>query len=251
MPLTLVHPAAVLPLRRCGLPLSALVIGSYAPDMEYWLSMAPQSRFSHTAVGLFAFCLPAGLLALWIYQRIWKAPLVALLDPRHHHHAAPFRFSPLPRFLKVCLALLVGSAIHILLDSFTHHYGWAVQHFDVLGGEVQIAADRGIPLYRLLHHAVTVLCFGLILFMAFYHRRWTWPAFLDNWPLLLVVAWMTLYGGMALGMLVAGSVSDADGLKRWLGSAMVVAGTIQIALTTFLCLLWHVRRWKAKRFGTS
>lgn len=33
MPVTIAHPAAVLPLRGLGLPLSAMVIGSMAPDL--------------------------------------------------------------------------------------------------------------------------------------------------------------------------------------------------------------------------
>ena len=39
MPLTIAHPAAVLPFRHSRLPISALVIGSLAPDFEYFLHL--------------------------------------------------------------------------------------------------------------------------------------------------------------------------------------------------------------------
>ena len=70
MPLTIAHPAAVLPFRHGRLPLSALVVGSIAPDFEYVLQLYPRSDFSHTALGLFTFCLPSGMIALWVFQRI-------------------------------------------------------------------------------------------------------------------------------------------------------------------------------------
>ena len=38
MPFTVSHAAAVLPLQRLGLPLTALMIGSMAPDFGYFFS---------------------------------------------------------------------------------------------------------------------------------------------------------------------------------------------------------------------
>jgi len=61
MPLTLAHPAAVLPavrFRRRGLPFVPLVIGSVTPDFEYFFKLEPTGHFSHTVPGVFLFCLP-------------------------------------------------------------------------------------------------------------------------------------------------------------------------------------------------
>ena len=40
--------------------LSALVVGSVAPDLGYLLYLAPAGTVSHTVAGLFVFCLPVG-----------------------------------------------------------------------------------------------------------------------------------------------------------------------------------------------
>lgn len=67
MPLTLTHPAIVLPLARGPLVPSALVIGAMAPDLPYFVGMADRRPPSHSharlvgVVGLLAF---AGLALL-------------------------------------------------------------------------------------------------------------------------------------------------------------------------------------------
>src|SRR5581483_12465816 len=50
VPFTLAHPAAVLPLRRRGLVFSALVVGSMAPDFEYFFGL--KRPISHTMPGI-------------------------------------------------------------------------------------------------------------------------------------------------------------------------------------------------------
>ena len=241
MPLTIAHPAAVLPFRKSGQPWSALIAGSLAPDIEYFFHLAPRSGFSHTVAGLFFFCLPAGLITLWIFHRIWKRPMVAVLGKGHEHHGRPFTFGPFPRFLMLCCAILLGALIHIIWDSFTHDYGWFVRHVEGLRQRIHIIGRLEIPLYLILQHVSTLLGCGLLLFAAFHHRTWVWPHFVAHWPLLFVIGWLTIAGGVALGMLVAGDVSNAEGLKRWAGSGLVVAGLVMLLVTTFLCLVWHLR----------
>ena len=242
MPLTIAHPAAVLPFRRSGLPLSALVIGSLSPDFEYFLYLTPHSDISHTAAGLFVFCLPAGMIALWIYHRIWVPPIVALLGKEHHHRVQPFPFGPASRFLILCCELLIGALTHLIWDSFTHEYGWAVQHLDGLSRSVHLAGHLEVPVYKILQHGSTLLGCAVLIFVVFYHHKWTWPAFSAHWPLLAVIGWITLAGGIALGMLVAGDVSNIEGLKRWVGCGIVVAEAVFILLTTFLCVVWHIHQ---------
>jgi len=62
MPFTLCHPALVVPLHRCvrrWTSLSALVIGSMAPDFVYFLPAGVDGVFSHSVPGLFLYCVPA------------------------------------------------------------------------------------------------------------------------------------------------------------------------------------------------
>ncbi|WP_053178170.1 DUF4184 family protein [Peribacillus loiseleuriae] len=60
MPLTFAHPAAILPFLRKSkyINFSAMVLGSMAPDFEYFLSGQPIGEISHTFIGFVAFNLP-------------------------------------------------------------------------------------------------------------------------------------------------------------------------------------------------
>lgn len=245
MPLTIAHPAAVLPFKRSGLPLSALVIGSMAPDFEYWLHLSPHSDISHSILGLFTFCLPVGMLALWVFHRIWKQPLAAMLGGGYGHLATPFPFWPFPRFIMLCCEILIGALTHLIWDSFTHQYGWAVQQVTGLSRPIQVGYIE-VPLYKILQHASTLLGCGILLFVAFYRRKWKWTEVTHHWTVMVIVGWLTIAGGVALGMLVAGDVSSFEGLKRWVGCGLVVGSLIMTLVTTFLCMIWHIRHRPAK-----
>lgn len=239
MPLTIAHPAVILPFKRSRLPIDALIVGSLAPDFEYLLYLAPRSEFSHTVFGLFAFCLPTGLLALWIFECIWKRPLLYMLGKEKAARINRFVFGPVPRFLLICCGLLIGSVMHILWDSFTHSYGWLVQHHAALRQDVHVGS-LVLPRYVILQHISTILGIAVLLFLSLYHRTWHLPPFKDHIALIVIVGWLTIAGGVALGMLVAGDVSTTEGLMRWPGCACVVGTTIMCLVTTFFCILWHI-----------
>jgi hypothetical protein len=136
VPFTPAHAAAVLPLRRTRLVLSAMLIGSFAPDFEYFLNMAPHGQFGHTLAGMFLFSLPVALVVLWLFHR-WMKPLVAYMAPRALRarlapYLAPFPFAPRRRFLLIALSALAGIATHIAWDSFTHPGMPLVQHWAAL-----------------------------------------------------------------------------------------------------------------------
>ena len=50
MPFTLAHPAVVLPLRGLGLPMTALVAGSMAPDLPQMLGFSGPRRHGPVAL---------------------------------------------------------------------------------------------------------------------------------------------------------------------------------------------------------
>lgn len=136
MPFTLSHPAASVPLARRGLVLSALVVGSMAPDFQYLFPVLPGSTYSHSFAGVFLFSVPMGLIALWLFHAILKQPLLSLLPTSHQRHltlvAQGFSFGPPRRFALILTSLALGALTHIAWDSFTHTQGWMVQHIDIL-----------------------------------------------------------------------------------------------------------------------
>jgi hypothetical protein len=172
MPFTLSHPAAVIPLRR-HLPLSALVVGSLSPDFEYPFRLAAVSRFSHSLPGILYFCVPAGLVLLWLFHRLLKRPSILLLPPDVRHRVGPpegrFNFWPAGRLLLILFALFVGALSHVWWDAFTHEYGWAVARWPALQSVVVAAGGHELRLYKLLQHAGSVA--GLLLTLYFF---WRW-----------------------------------------------------------------------------
>jgi len=172
LPFTLAHPAAVVPLAKKRLVFSALVVGTITPDFEYFLRLAPISRISHSLLGLLVFCLPAGLLMLWLWHVILKNALVELLPDSHYRRllplCGPFRFRPMSRFALIVVSVLVGAFTHIAWDSFTHHYGWGVQHLAALRTALIETGYGPLRLYNVLQHGSTLV--GMVALAALYVR---------------------------------------------------------------------------------
>jgi hypothetical protein len=78
MPFTLSHPAAILPLRlllgRFGV-LSALVIGSMAPDFPYFVGKPWPRIFTHTLESVVWFSLPVGWCVYVLFEYILRRPI--------------------------------------------------------------------------------------------------------------------------------------------------------------------------------
>jgi hypothetical protein len=128
VPFTLAHPAAVLPLRRAGLPMVALVVGSMVPDARLFVPWLPSYDTSHSPAGIVTvdLALAMACLALWTYvvrdALVDVAPAAARerLDPQA-------RLSPRAWALAVPAAV-VGSATHVGWDAFTHADRWGTRH---------------------------------------------------------------------------------------------------------------------------
>ena len=170
MPLTFAHPAAVLPLRRLRLPFSALVVGSFSPDLIYFIRLAPRGHFGHTLPGLFLFCLPAGFVFLWVFHQLLKHPLTELAPTSVQKQLVPYlRQSPFDRrALPIATAILLGALTHIAWDAFTHEGGWGLTLFPVLSHQLSVGT-LVIPSYKLAQHGSTVLGFALL---AYSFARW-------------------------------------------------------------------------------
>ena len=125
MPFTLSHPAAVLPLARRPLVPSALVAGSVAPDV-FWFVPAPpgwglSKTHEFTAVLWLDPLLALALLA--VFHLLLKRPLLALAPrPLARRLAAPARgFRWRPGW--IALSLVLGAATHVGWDALTHERG--------------------------------------------------------------------------------------------------------------------------------
>lgn len=136
MPFTGSHPILALPLRRWGLPATALVIGSMSPDVPYYLPGRPYWS-THTPLGLVTVDVVIGVV-LWL---VWVALLrnwVLALAPA----GLRARTGPMPPIRdvltdlrgtgRVVVALFLGAVTHVLWDEFTHVGRWGDRNIALL-----------------------------------------------------------------------------------------------------------------------
>src|SRR4051812_8093084 len=131
MPFTfLAHQAPVIPLKTRWPRLfsgTALVVGSMAPDLHYFLFQTLDPRPSHSVIGQFYYCLPLTLAIILLLNRVVAAPLAAHLPDGGSFHLRDLRALAAPmsmqEWLRAADSALLGSFSHIFLDAFTHKRG--------------------------------------------------------------------------------------------------------------------------------
>lgn len=157
MPFTLSHAAAAWPFRRTRLDLSALLVGCFVPDLLYFLFLK-HGFDPHSLPGLFAFDLPVGLVSLWLFHSYVKRPSLIFVPDgiRRRLKAGAFSFMPPTRLALIALSILIGSATHILWDSFTHRFYWPYRHWSFLRLTVPFPILGQIVMYKLLQYASSV-----------------------------------------------------------------------------------------------
>ena len=175
MPFTISHAAAVLPihrLTRLRLPLSALMVGSMAPDFGYFFSHESSRQLTHSFMAVLSFSLPAGL-AIWLFYvaMLEKATITLLSDRWHTRFAHTDAITP-TLVLRAGIAIMLGALTHVLWDAFTHRGTFATDAFPFLLG-----TTPGLPwltIYHLLHGLSSVA--GLVMLIAWARRLHRQPA---------------------------------------------------------------------------
>ena len=168
MPFTLAHTAAALPFRRLRLVLSALIVGTVAPDCEYFLRLGPAGGYGHTPKGALLLSLPLGLAILWIFHALVKEPAASLL-PDSLQRRLPmdsFHFGGPKRIALIVASLALGIATHLVWDSFTHRTMWLYWHWPFLQRRLQLPGIGPVPVYKALQHFSTTL--GLLILMVWF-----------------------------------------------------------------------------------
>lgn len=128
VPFTLAHPAAALLFGR-HLPLAALVAGTMAPDVVYYLPLSPPVS-THATAALPGWDLLFGFTLLAIF-RLTVNPLLALAPPglRRRIPAFDSGFRSPAEWVTAAVAIVVGAATHLAWDAFTQTDGMAVRHW--------------------------------------------------------------------------------------------------------------------------
>ncbi|MFE6039120.1 DUF4184 family protein [Streptomyces sp. NPDC056452] len=190
MPFTLSHAAAVLPgIRRSGagrgpLVASALVAGSFAPDMTYFADTAVPGAMefgevTHAVWGVFTVdvAIASSLVALWLLLR---EPLVALLPTawqgRVHTFVRGRRRKPgtpptVPEALWFVLSAVIGAGTHVVWDAFTHHDRWGTELVPVLNRTV-----GGFPVFQFVQYGSSAVALTVLAWFTYTGLRRTGPA---------------------------------------------------------------------------
>jgi hypothetical protein len=257
---TLVHPAAILPFyyaARKYLPLSALVIGSLAPDFEYLLRWGAGNRFAHTLPGM-AFCLPAGLVALFLFHMFLKRPIIEILPAALRRRLLPlageFSWLPWTRPPLILLAVAVGALTHLAWDTFTHSGSWGTQIFPGLQTVIYASGRFQVRVYSLLQYLLTPLGFGVLAGCFWFWMRRTAsrpeppPPVLGRRACLAVWAGLVLVPlalGLAVGLTAMGPHRGAFGLRQLIaGTALGAHAGLYAAVLAYGVgfTLWQWRR---------
>jgi membrane-bound metal-dependent hydrolase YbcI (DUF457 family) len=175
MPFTVSHAAAVLPLHRLSnyqLPLTALMVGSMAPDFGYFFSYEASRPLTHSFLGLFVFSLPVGLLVWLFYVAMLEKATITLLSDRWHTRFAHTDAITSSLIARAAIAIVLGAATHLLWDSFTHRGTFVTDAIPALLGPTPGVA--WLPIYHLLHGLSSVV--GLVILVRWARHQHRLPA---------------------------------------------------------------------------
>lgn len=166
MPFTPAHPAIVLPfLKWKRLSATALVIGSMAPDFEYFFKLSVSSSHSHTVRGIFYFDVPVVIVLAILFHQVVKQNLFAnlpvflqqrLYDTRSFDFIVYLRKHP----FSFLASAILGSASHLFWDAFTHNSGYFARNLWFYKGTAIPFEGVNYPLFYALQNISTIV--GLV-----------------------------------------------------------------------------------------
>jgi hypothetical protein len=245
MPFTLAHTAAALPLRRVGLVWSALLVGTLAPDFEYFVRLAPDDGYGHTLPGTFLLTLPLALVVLWLWHAAVKAPLFEFVPDEIRGKLAgvvgEFRFGSVARFTWIVASILIGISTHLLWDAFTHPNTWIYRSWPALRESHNLPVLGDTPVYKMFQHGSTVVGMSVLVIWV---GCWYWSREVSAVPrdrstsgiwILAVMVLIASAVAMARASAVTGIPTNHVAQKRFVGLWVV----------TTIALMW----WQLVLYG--
>lgn len=249
MPFTPSHAVAILPFLRTPLPAAALVVGSMAPDLQYFVPLGLSRSLSHSWPGILYIDLPIGIVALALWVLVLRAPVLDYA-PRWLRERMPSPVRPRNRLVYAALvvaALEVGVLTHLVLD-FPTHAGWLSEQWPWM-------RDSAGPftIVRILHFSFSVIGAAII---ALWVRRWVQrtprvaaASLVGDRERLAVwgVVGVTL---VAVCLALAKAGLDAGGRlfdgTLWFYAFCTAVG-VAFAFAVVICVVWWVRSRDARR----
>ena len=166
MALTFAHPLAVLGLRnREEFDFEALVLGSMAPDFEYFILLRPRAILGHRLLGFISINLIlVYLLSLLLNSLVYRELILNLPSFLGQRLGGLLTKKRDRKAFKFIYSALLGMFSHVLWDSFTHQNGFMVERIGFLR-----ESYRCIGVYKYLQHGSTLV--GLLVLGVFIVSR--------------------------------------------------------------------------------
>jgi hypothetical protein len=169
MPFTFSHPAIVLPLLKLApkyVSASAIIMGSMAPDFEYFIRMRLQQQHGHSIAGVFYFDLPVALICLVVFHLFVRDTLIyhlpAFLQKKYQHYIGQDWISYARKnWLVVISSAVIGIFSHLFWDAFTHAPGYFVQFIPFLQQTISVF-NVDVPSYDLMQ-LISTFIGGIVL----------------------------------------------------------------------------------------
>ncbi len=250
MPFTFVHPAVFIPLKekwKKYFNLTGLVLGSMAPDFEYFLKFKPSAVIGHSVLGFMMLNLPLCFLIAFLFHKFIKRPLIlSMLSPfdRWFYYMAQkeWKINSFKAVLIFIYSSLIGMISHVFLDAFTHESGRFVEILTVLSTNLHMFG-YSVPVYKILQHGCTVI-FGIAIIIYMIHLR-DKKARVSSIPTInkLVYFSSILLAGVAfvlIGMLF--SFVDLSFTNRGIAVVTFINGCIFGCITMSLIYLKYLKR---------
>lgn len=172
MPFTLAHPAIVLPLaKNKKLPLQALIIGSMAPDFEFYLQLREVQNIGHSFFGFICIDIPIGIFALYVYNNYIRYFLRTITPNKilYKCNTLAYSYSTSRKNLfnlNNFIALVIGISSHLFLDLFTHHYSILIDVIPQLNYNYNLL-NFDVKLYEINQILFSLIGLAIILFSIF------------------------------------------------------------------------------------
>jgi hypothetical protein len=250
VPFTPSHAAAVLPFLRirvagAALPASALVCGSMAPDVPYYLWMPFGERSTHSIGGAFGVDVVLAGVVWVLWHGLVAAPALAGLPYEYRARlvAVPVglrrRLRSVRDVVTLYVAFAIGALTHVVWDSFTHPHRWGTNHIHALN---DVYVER--PLSHWLQLASTGV--GLLVLGAYGLVRWRAlprAGATDLSPISVgaTAGWLGVAAAGCVGAVV-GAVQYAGGGTGHGLSYVLITRTVSAAalVAVAVCATWRV-----------
>ncbi len=236
VPFTLSHPAAVLALRRTGLPIAAMAVGSMAPDAPLFAPIGFGGYgFTHSLRGVITLDLALTAVGVVLWFGLLRDPLVDIAPGFVRERLPATARYTKRQWALVPVAAVIGSFTHVAWDSFTHQNRWGESRITWLQTD-----HLGWPGYRWAQAVSSVV--GLMTVTAWAavevrrrprHVRGPRRPKFPGWALPAILA-------IILCACVASALAQSPRGPHGIAYTLAVTGVISIVVTiTVVSLAWH------------